>query len=207
MAKWSNNRKRLLCYSLIFATLFLMNGCAQNQTTIEKRDDILSDEEPSDVYYSIGKGDILEITTWKEPDFSKEVQVRIDGKISFPLIGDVQAAGRSTEEVQKEIQEELKQYLTSPYTTVSVKVPVSQKIYIIGEIMKPGEYPLAKELTVLQAIALAGGFTEWASKKIIILRDKDENEKRMRLNYKDVIKNDPPYKDIDLEADDIIIVP
>jgi len=116
--------------------------------------------------YQIGIGDVLEIATWKEPEFTRDmVLVRTDGKISFPLLNDFPAAGLSPMELKYNIEKGLKAFVEHPVVTVHVKDPVSQKFYILGEVKKTGEYPLVKHLTVLQAFALAGGFTEWASKK------------------------------------------
>jgi polysaccharide export outer membrane protein len=159
--------------------------------------------------YKIGSGDILEIVTWKEPDFSREeVLVRIDGKISFPLLGDVQAAGQTPLQVKKEIEAGLKDYVSNPIVTVTVKNPGSQKFYILGEVAKTGEYQLVKGLTVLQAFALAGGFTQWAAKKeIILVRNEDGKEKIYRVNYKHIVEGKDFSKNIHLKADDIIIVP
>jgi polysaccharide export outer membrane protein len=159
--------------------------------------------------YKIGRGDILEIVTWKEPDFSKEeVLVRIDGKISFPLLGDVQAAGRTPLQIKKDIEVGLKNYVSNPIVTITVKNPRSQKFYILGEVTKTGEYQLVKGLTVLQAFALAGGFTQWASKKeIILVRNEDGKEKIYRVNYKHIVAGKDFSKNIQLKADDIIIVP
>ena len=120
--------------------------------------------------YVIGNGDILEIVTWKEPDFTREeVLVRSDGMITFPLINDIQAAERTTVELKNEIEIRLKEYISNPIVTVTVRVPTINKFYILGEVVNTGEYDLNKELSVLQAFALAGGFTEWASKKEIIV--------------------------------------
>ena len=159
--------------------------------------------------YKIGSSDVLEIVTWKEPDFTREeVLVRIDGNISFPLLGDIQASGRTPLQVKKEIEAGLKNYIASPIVTVTVKVPGSQKFYILGEVAKTGEYVLMKDLTVLQAFALAGGFTQWASKKeIILLRNEDGKEKIYRVNYKHIVEGKDFSKNIHLKADDIIIVP
>ena len=159
--------------------------------------------------YKIGNGDILEILTWKEPDFSREkVLVRIDGKISFPLLGDVQASGRTPLQVKMDVESGLKDYVDNPIVTVTVKNPVSQKFYILGEVAKTGEYNLFKDLTVLQAFALAGGFTQWASKKeIILVRNEDGKEKIYRVNYKDIVKGKDFSQNIQIKADDIIIVP
>jgi len=163
-------------------------------------------DEKSD--YKIGSGDVLEIVTWKEPDFTKELPVRIDGKITFPLLDDIQAAGLTTLELKKKIEAGLKLYISEPIVTVAVKGAESQKFYILGEVSKTGEYPLLKNLTVLQAFALAGGFTEWASKKeIILVRYEDGKETVMRINYKNIAKGKDFTQNILIKANDTLIVP
>jgi polysaccharide export outer membrane protein len=159
--------------------------------------------------YKIGSGDILEIMTWKEPDFSRnEVLVRIDGKMTFPLLDDIQAAGRTPLELKKNIEARLKGFVDNPVVTVTVINPESQKIYILGEIIRTGEYDLKKNLTVLQAFALAGGFTQWASKKeIILLRHEKGKDKIIRVNYKNIIKGSDLMQNMPLQANDTIIVP
>ena len=159
--------------------------------------------------YKIGAGDKLEITLWKEPDLSRpEVLVRTDGKISYPLLNDVQAAGLTPLEMKRNMEAGLKEFISNPYVTITVKSPASQKIYILGEVLKTGEYPLTKNLTVLQAFALAGGFTEWASKKeIILMRKEGGKENIYRINYKNIIKGKDLSQNLKLKADDTIIVP
>jgi polysaccharide export outer membrane protein len=159
--------------------------------------------------YQIGIGDILGITTWKEPDFSREnVLVRTDGKISFPLLNDFPAAGLSPVELKYNIEAGLKSFVSNPVVTVHIVDPVSQKFYILGEVLRTGEYPLVKHLTVLQAFALAGGFTEWASKKeIILLRHEAGKDKIFRINYKDITKGKDFKQNLKLRPDDTIIVP
>ena len=159
--------------------------------------------------YKIGSGDILEIVTWKEPDFSREeVLVRIDGNITFPLLGDIQASDRTPLQVKEEIEEGLKDFVDNPIVTVTVRNPGSQKFYILGEVVNTGEYDLIKDLTVLQAFALAGGFTEWASKKeIILLRREDGKDKIIRVNYKNIVQGKDFSQNIHLKANDTIIVP
>ena len=159
--------------------------------------------------YKIGAGDILEITIWKEPDLSREeVLVRTDGKISFPLLNDVQAAGLTPLEMKRNMEVGLKEFISNPFVTITVRSPESQKIYILGEVLNTGEYPLTKDLTVLQAFALAGGFTEWASKKeIILMRKEGGKEKIYRINYKNIIKGKDLSQNLKLKADDTIIVP
>ena len=159
--------------------------------------------------YTIGSGDILEITTWKEPDFSREeILVRIDGKVSFPLLNDIQAAGRTPEDLKNEIEAKLKEYVSTPVVTVTVRAPNSQRFYILGEVARTGEYNLIKNLTVLQAFALAGGFTEWAAKnEILLLRSENGIDKIIRINYKRIVQGDELDRNIQIKADDTIIVP
>ena len=168
----------------------------------------LAQEETKDTYL-IGSGDILEITTWKEVDFTREeILVRLDGMITFPLINDIQAKGRTPMQVKQVIEEKLKDYVDTPVVTVTVTESGSKRFYILGEVVNTGEYPLVKGLTVLQAFALAGGFTEWASKKeIILVRNEDGQEKIFRVNYKDIIKGKDFSQNIKLQPDDTIIVP
>jgi len=193
-----------ICMSLIL-TLTL----AQIANSQEK--DPTSKEVPAETdnnYYKIGKGDILEIIAWKEEDFTREVFVRIDGKITFPLLDDIHAAGRTTMEVKKEIQTKLKEFIEDPIVTVILKSPMSQKFYILGEVAKTGEYQLIKKLTILQAFALAGGFTEWASKnEIILLRNENGIEKIIRVNYKNIIKGNDLSQNVNIKVNDTIIVP
>lgn len=156
----------------------------------------------------IGIGDVLKISTWKEPDLSFDaLQVRSDGKITFPLLGDLQAEGKATMDLKQAIEEKLAEFVEAPNVTVTLAGPVSQKYYILGEVQAVGEYPLVKKLTVVQAFALAKGFTEWASKNEIILFRRDlGKEQLIKINYNDIIKG-KLEKDILLKADDIIIVP
>ena len=159
--------------------------------------------------YVIGAGDILDITTWKEPDFTKvDLLVRLDGKISFPLLNDVQAAGVTTGDLKRVIEEGLKKYVAHPVVTVAVKNPLSQKFYILGEVLKTGEYPLLKNMTVLQAFAMAGGFTQWASKdEIILVRREGGKDQIVRINYKDIAKGRDFSQNLQIRVDDTIIVP
>jgi polysaccharide export outer membrane protein len=159
--------------------------------------------------YRIGAGDVIEVATWKEPELSrKEVLVRVDGKISFPLIGDIPAAGMTPPELTETIQKGLTNYVTAPVVTVTVTNPGSQKVYVLGEVMKTGEYPILKTLTVLQAFALAGGFTQWAAKDEIILIRKDGAKDRIyKINYKDIVKGRDVENNLPLQANDTIVVP
>jgi polysaccharide export outer membrane protein len=159
--------------------------------------------------YTIGAGDILDITTWKELDFTKgDVLVRIDGKISFPLLNDIQAAGLTTADLKRNIEEGLKNYVSHPVVTVAIKNPASQRFYVLGEVARTGEYPLIKNMTVLQAFAVAGGFTQWASKdEIILVRREGGKDNVYRINYKDIARGRDFSQNLIIRTDDTIIVP
>jgi polysaccharide export outer membrane protein len=165
--------------------------------------DVLSESK-----YLIGEGDILSIRVWKEPDLTIDAaRVRLDGKITFPLLDDIQASGLTTMELKDIIQKKLGEFVESPTVTVTLLDSASKKFYILGEIAKTGEYPILKSLSVMQAFALAGGFTEWASKKeILLFRYNKGVEEKIVINYKDIVKGDMS-KNIPVKADDIIVVP
>ena len=158
--------------------------------------------------YIIGKGDVLEINVWREPMLSGETIVRNDGMISLPLLGDMPAAGHTTLEVKEEVQEGFKEFVSDPVVTVMLRVPASQRFYVLGEVNSPGEYDLAKDMTVVQAIARAGGFTEWASKRrIVVLRREHGQEKRIPVNYNAIMSGRDVTQNLLLRADDTIVVP
>ncbi|MFZ0612944.1 MAG: polysaccharide biosynthesis/export family protein [Desulfobacterales bacterium] len=159
--------------------------------------------------YTIGAGDVLRIVTWKEADFSLDtVLVRTDGKISFPLLNDVQAAGLTPMMLKDVLEKGLKNYVSAPVITVAVVNAGSQKFYILGEVTRTGEYPIVKELSVLQAFALAGGFTQWAAKdEILLIRREGGQKKVYKINYKDMAKGKNLEQDLLIRADDTVIVP
>ena len=197
--------KKVIC---LFAILVLVVSASQTFGQQNKASSTVIAETMVDSY-QIGIGDVLAITTWKEPDFTRdEVLVRTDGMISFPLVNDFPAAGLSPMEIKYNLEMALKAYVEHPVVTVHVIDPASQKFYILGEVEKTGEYPLVKHLTVLQAFALAGGFTEWASKdEIILLRSENGKDKMYRIDYKDITKGKDLSQNIKLKPDDTIIVP
>jgi polysaccharide biosynthesis/export protein len=163
-------------------------------------------EDPS---YVIGTDDLLAINVWNEPDLRQSVPVRPDGKISLPLIGDIQAAGLTPAQLQKDIAAKLKTYITHPDVTVIVQQINSKKYNILGRVAKPGSYPLSTTTTVLDAIARAGGFQDFAKEKdVYILREKvGGDETRIAFNYKDVIRGKHPEQNIKLKPGDTIVVP
>ena len=164
---------------------------------------------PQKAVYKINPGDVLSIVTWKEADFTVEkILVRVDGKISFPLLNDVQAAGLTPLMLKDIIENGLKNFVANPVVTVTVVNPESQKFYILGEVKNTGEYPIVKNLTVMQAFAIAGGFTEWAEKdEIVLVRYEAGKRKVYRIDYKAMAKGKNLEQDLLLKADDTIIVP
>ncbi|MGA8022855.1 MAG: polysaccharide biosynthesis/export family protein [Candidatus Acidiferrales bacterium] len=173
----------------------------------------MADETPkkpatADPNYVIGAQDVLDINVWKEPDVSRVVPVRPDGKISLPLLNDVQAAGLSPDQLAAKVTEDLKKYVTNPQVTVIVTAINSQRVYILGEVTRPGAFPLLPGMTVLQALSSAGGFTQFAKvKSIFVRRLQDGKESKFLFNYKDVISGKRPEEDILLKAGDTIVVP
>jgi polysaccharide export outer membrane protein len=159
--------------------------------------------------YLIGLDDVLVINVWKEPEISRSVPVRPDGKISLPLIGDLKAGGRTVVQLQDDIKQQLLAYLSNPTVTVIVQEAKSQKFNILGEVEHPGCYMLSRSLTVLDAIAVAGGFRVFAKTgKIYVLRiSADGSHTRLAFNYKEVIKGRNLSQNVDLQPRDTVVVP
>ncbi len=160
--------------------------------------------------YQIGAEDVLEISVWRNADLSKVVTVRPDGKISLPLIGDLQAAGLTPTQLKEEIVTRLKTYQESAVVSVIVQTVNSYRIFIVGEVRTPGTYILKNSTTVLQAISLAGGFTQFASKnKIVLVRKKgDGADERINVRFDDLVYGDEKLeKNLTLKAGDTIFVP
>jgi polysaccharide export outer membrane protein len=159
--------------------------------------------------FVIGNDDVLAINVWKEPDVSRSIPVRSDGKISLPLVGEVQATGRTPLKLEEEIAARLKNYIAEPEVTVIVQQINSQKFNILVMVNKPGSYVINNSATVLDAIALAGGFRDFAKQKsIYILRqDADGSQTRLPFNYKEVVKGKNSGQNIKLQPRDTIVVP
>jgi polysaccharide biosynthesis/export protein len=159
--------------------------------------------------FVIGNDDVLAINVWKEPDVSRSIPVRSDGKISLPLVGEVQATGRTPLKLEEEIAARLKNYIAEPEVTVIVQQINSQKFNILGQVNKPGSYVISNSATVLDALALAGGFRDFAKQKsIYILRqDADGSQTRLPFNYKEVVKGKNSGQNIKLQPRDTIVVP
>lgn len=162
----------------------------------------------ADPNYVIGPQDIVDVNVWKEPDLSRSVPVRPDGKISLPLLNDVQASGLTPGQLGAKITSDLAKYMTNPQVTVIVSQINSQRIYILGEVARAGSFTLLPNMTVLQALSDAGGLTTFAnSKKIYVLRQDNGKQQKIPFNYKDVISGKDPSQNVELKSGDTIIVP
>jgi polysaccharide export outer membrane protein len=158
--------------------------------------------------YVIGPEDVLYIHVWKEENLSKAIPVRSDGKISLPLIDEIQAAGLTPLQLKEALLVKLKEFIDIPNVSVIVTEANSFKVYVSGQVRNPGVYRLRSKTSLLQLIPMAGGFTEWANeKKILVIRKENGNEKRMTLNYKKIVKGEAPDSNIDLKPGDTVIVP
>lgn len=157
--------------------------------------------------YLIGPDDTLHVAVWKEPDLTATLPVRPDGKISMPLLNDVQAAGLTPMQLADSLTEKLKKYVTDPRVTVVVTAMNSQRIYVLGEVLHTGAMPLTPDMTVLQALATAG-FTQFANTKgIYVLREQNGKQQKIPVNYKQLIKGNSAAQNIALKPGDTIVVP
>lgn len=168
-------------------------------------------EEPkavaSSASYVIGPTDVLAITVWKEPSLSATLPVRPDGMISMPLLNDVQAAGSTPMKLAETIASKLKKFIQDPQVSIVMTEVNSQRVYLLGEIAKPGAVQLISGLTVLQAISSAGGLSQFAnSKKIYVLRNESGTQRKIAFNYKEALKGESS-QNVTLQAGDTIVVP
>jgi polysaccharide biosynthesis/export protein len=162
-------------------------------------------EDPT---YKIGPQDVLKIDVWREDQLTRTVPVRPDGKITVPLLNDVQAVGLTPMELADVIRDGLKKYINNPQVTVSVTEINSRRTYVTGEVLKAGAYALLPHMTVLQALSSAGGFTQFARvKNIYILRTENGKQVKLPFNYKVAISGKNPDQNIELQSGDVIVVP
>ena len=158
--------------------------------------------------YLIGPGDVLEILVWQEPELSRTVRVRLDGKISLPLADEIQAAGNTPMQIKQLITTALSRFVDAPAVYVILQENRNKRIYVVGKVNAPGEYVLEKNTTLLQAISMAKGFAEWADKgDIIVIRKGPQGQFRIRADYQRAISGKDIEQNILLQPDDVIVVP
>lgn len=202
-----NMRSGLLAALLL---LCFLPGNAQEAANTQKAD---ATPKPavsatSDGEYRIGPQDVLRIDVWKEPDITRVIPVRPDGKITVPLLNDVQASGLTALQLAASLREGLSKYLNNPQVTVTVAETNSRRVYLTGEVTRPGALPLLPNMTVLQALASGGGFTQFARlKNIYVMRTEEGKPVKHPFNYKEVVKGNLAEQNILLQSGDVIVVP
>jgi len=163
--------------------------------------------EPSNAY-AVLPGDVLQVSVWKEPELQMEVLVRPDSAFSFPLAGDISTEGLSVVALQAELTKRLSRYISNPVVTVSVKDVLGNKVYIIGQVNKPGQFVVNPQVDVMQALSMAGGLTPFAATNDIkILRRTESSQIALSFKYNDVLKGRHLEQNIMLQAGDIVVVP
>ena len=159
--------------------------------------------------YKINPGDVLSVTVWKEEDLQRQVLVRPDGAFSFPLAGEIQATGKSVEDVREILVERLSEYIPDPVVTIATEAIQGNKVYVIGQVNRPGEFIAAARIDVVQALSIAGGFTPFAQKNdvLILRRGPDGSQQSMNFRYNEVEKGRDLQQNLVLRPGDVVIVP
>ncbi len=167
---------------------------------------VQADERP---VYTIQPGDVLAISVWKEPDLQQDnVVVRPDGGISFPLVGDIQAGDRTVPQLSDMISQRLQRYIPDPVVTVSLRKMTGNRIYVLGRVHHPGDFMANRPLSVVQALALAGGLTPYADAEAIrVLRGTGAHQQSLPFNYRDVVRGQKLEQNIVLQPGDVVLVP
>jgi polysaccharide biosynthesis/export protein len=167
---------------------------------------VKSEEDPENAY-AIGIGDVVEITVWKNPELSVTVPVRPDGRISVPLLGDIQAAGMTPLALKETLAEGFSEFVTAPGVSVVIKEIKSQRVFVTGEVTAPGVFDLAPRTKLMQILAMAGGLTPYAKGKVIVLRDRGGKDRRYEIDVDSIVSGRKPADNLVLQAGDTIVVP
>lgn len=192
---------------VVIASLWILLAAAVSAKNQPSPADNAPTREAVDSSYRIGPQDVLDIRVWKEPELSVNAPVRIDGQISLPLIRDLNASGLTPEQLATEITVRLRKYVADPNVTVIVTAMNSQRVYVLGQVARPGPMPLLPEMDVLQALASAGGLNPFANaKKVYILRVSHGSPVRLQFNYNDALKGKDTVP-LALKPGDTIVVP
>jgi polysaccharide export outer membrane protein len=204
---WISKTAMLFLMPLLGIPASAQTGNA-GQGSTSKQSSQASGPATTDPNYVIGASDELNIDVWKQPDLSRTVPVRPDGKISLPLLSDIQAAGLTPTQLATQITEKLSKLVNNPEVTVIVTAINSQRIYVLGEVARAGAYPMLPNMTVLQAISSAGGLGQFANQKnIYVLRTENGKQVRFPFNYKEVLQGKKTEQNILLKPGDTIVVP
>lgn len=195
----------LFSFSALAEPVPVPSAPAQSQSAQPVEQAPAADVDPG---YQIGPEDVLEISVWKEDGLKKEVLVRPDGGLSFPLIGEVQAAGKTAGQLQKEISQRLEKFIPDPVVSISFLKVGGNRIYVIGKVNRPGEFPAGRYVDVLQALSMAGGLTPFAAENgIKVLRKEEGKETVFKFRYADVKDGESLEQNIQLKGGDVVVVP
>lgn len=179
--------------------VLVLGGCAQNRKAVKPHD--------PDQPFRIGREDVLDVSVWRDADLSRTLPVRPDGMITMPIVGELVAAGKTPSELAGEIRTKLQAYVQDPKVTVIVREVNSSQVFVTGEVARPGSYPLRGRLSVLQAVALAGGLTAFADANAIVVIRKGEDGGQIPVRYGDILAEEGEKNDIPLAPGDTVVVP
>jgi len=193
----------ILCCGICYGQQRVAEAASANAPSVPKAD--LHPAATASPQYTIGSGDVLNIQVWKEKELSQTVVVRPDGKISLPLLGEIYVTGKEPSQLEELIQTRLQSMVVQPRVTVTVTEIHSRMVYITGEIARPGAYPLNAPITVLQLIAQAGGLTEFAKKKIHVLRAGGAAN-GVWVSYKALLQGTDPSRNLQLNPGDTVVI-
>ena len=200
-----------ICVVTVAALTFIGGGlvrAAQAQKNDSSKPAPATAPATTDSSYVIGPEDVLNIDVWKEQEVTRSVPVRPDSKISLPLLNDVQAAGLTPMQLQSALHDALKKFISDPQVTVIVTAVNSRHIYVLGEVARPGTFPMLPHMTVLQALSTAGGFNQFAKESgVYVLRTENGQQKTLPFNYKEVVRGKRADQNIELKPGDTIVVP
>jgi len=206
MLKVHQGTRGAILLALMFVMPWLSVGCAADEITYP-----VDYAPPAE--FLLGPEDVLVVTVWRNQDLSRDVVIRPDGLISMPLIGDIPAAGLSANELAKRIADRLKEFMATPTVSVQVKEVNSYFVYVLGEVVRPGKYPLKSYATVMQGVSLAGGFTPFASKnKMHVLRistngSGQPHQVQIPVQYNEIMSGKGSSGNFFLRSGDVIVVP
>lgn len=204
MKPWFSTGAAVLCLALAAGATLRAQQTAPKAPAAPKSAD--APAVPSD--YTIGPDDVLSVVFWRDTEMSAEVVVRPDGKISLPLLNDIQASGLTPADLKAQIEQQAKKFVEAPSVSVVVKAIHSRKVFITGSVVHPGAYALGGETTVLQLIAMAGGLTEYAdAKNIVIARTENGRSVALKFNYKAITSGKQLQGNIVLKPGDTVVVP
>jgi polysaccharide export outer membrane protein len=197
------NAKSVFAHLAIVVGLLAAGGAAHAQAPAGT-----APASPDASSYRVGAEDLLEISVWREDTLKKDVLVMPDGSISYPLIGEVRAAGRTVREIREEITKRLDKYIPDPVVSVTVLKTGSQRVYVLGKVNKPGDFPVGRYVDVLQALSMAGGVTPFAdTNNIRIMRRDGDRQVVLPFEYGAVVRGQKLEENVELRAGDVVVVP